>query len=193
SINEIEKVRESFKPGTALDFICKLALEPTIGNEHTGIDFIKDKAKVCRKKKVMAMEKPSRRRQQIAGNAGVEARDPLESLTSFTHFCEFRESQLLPGCPMASSIEYMTRIADLKRNSSSLDERYSNLSKTLEAAKHESLKWKRKYEVALSKQKAGEEQASLEVANLKARSSATEAVTTRNFQNFKLLFYPLTL
>ncbi|GKC73763.1 hypothetical protein Tco_1119646 [Tanacetum coccineum] len=85
SINEIEKVRESFKPGTALDFICKLALEPTIGSEHTGIDFIKDKAKVFSyrravyeefdetKKKVMAMEKPSRRRQQIAGNAGVEA------------------------------------------------------------------------------------------------------------------------
>ncbi|GKA51548.1 putative guanylate-binding protein [Tanacetum coccineum] len=71
--------------------------------------------------------------------------------------------------------EYMTRIADLKRNSSSLDERYSNLSKTLEAAKHESLEWKRKYEVALSKQKAGEEQASSEVANLKARSSAAEA------------------
>nr|GEY48487.1 guanylate-binding protein 4-like [Tanacetum cinerariifolium] len=71
--------------------------------------------------------------------------------------------------------EYMTRIADLKRNSSSLDERYSNLSKTLEAAKHESLDWKRKYEVALSKQKAVEEQASTEVANLKARSSAAEA------------------
>ncbi|GKC22116.1 hypothetical protein Tco_1024266 [Tanacetum coccineum] len=71
----------------------------------------------------------------------------------------------------------MTRIADLKRNSSSLDERY-NLSKTLEAAKHESIKWKRKYEVALSKQKAGEKQASLEVANLKATSSATETRLT---------------
>nr|GEW01274.1 DNA polymerase alpha catalytic subunit [Tanacetum cinerariifolium] len=63
--------------------------------------------------------------------------------------------------------EYMTRIVDLERNSSSLDERCSNLSKTLEAAKHESLEWKRKYEVALSKQKAGEKQASSEVANLK--------------------------
>ncbi|GKC11408.1 RNA-directed DNA polymerase, eukaryota [Tanacetum coccineum] len=71
----------------------------------------------------------------------------------------------------------MTRIADLERNSNSLDERY-NLSKTLEAAKHESLEWKRKYEVALSKQKAGEKQASLEVANLKARSSAAEARLT---------------
>lgn len=71
--------------------------------------------------------------------------------------------------------EYMTRIADIKKNSSSLDERCSSLSRTLEAAKQESMEWKRKYEVALSKQKAGEEQASSEVANLKARSSAAEA------------------
>ncbi|KAK9064351.1 hypothetical protein SSX86_015733 [Deinandra increscens subsp. villosa] len=71
--------------------------------------------------------------------------------------------------------EYMSRIANLKQNSSSLDERCSNLSKALEASKHESMEWKRKYDVALSKQKAGEEQASSEVANLKARSSAAEA------------------
>ncbi|GJY74892.1 hypothetical protein Tco_0479323 [Tanacetum coccineum] len=71
--------------------------------------------------------------------------------------------------------EYMTQIADLKRNSSSLDERYSNLSKTLEAAKHESLEWKRKYKVALSKQKAGEEQASSEVANLAAEARLAAA------------------
>ncbi|GJU68299.1 hypothetical protein Tco_1254558 [Tanacetum coccineum] len=58
------------------------------------------------------------------------------------------------------------------------DERYSNLSKTLEAAKHEFLEWKRKYEVALSKQKAGEKQASSVIANLKARSSAAEARLT---------------
>ncbi|GJV79430.1 hypothetical protein Tco_1515300, partial [Tanacetum coccineum] len=60
----------------------------------------------------------------------------------------------------------------------SLDERYFNLSKTLEAAKHESLEWKRKYEIALSKQKASEKQASSEVANLKARSSAAKARLT---------------
>ncbi|KAL9993965.1 putative guanylate-binding protein [Helianthus debilis subsp. tardiflorus] len=71
--------------------------------------------------------------------------------------------------------EYMSRISDLKKNSSSLDEKCSSLSKALEAAKHESIEWKRKYDVALSKQKAGEEQASSEVANLKARSSAAEA------------------
>ncbi|GJU04673.1 hypothetical protein Tco_1121103 [Tanacetum coccineum] len=58
------------------------------------------------------------------------------------------------------------------------NERYSNLSKTLEAAKHEFLEWKRKYEVALSKQKAGEKQASSVIANLKARSSAAEARLT---------------
>ncbi|GJZ56830.1 hypothetical protein Tco_0612324 [Tanacetum coccineum] len=46
------------------------------------------------------------------------------------------------------------------------------------AAKHESLECKRKYEVALSKQKASEKQASSEVANLKARSSAAEARLT---------------
>ncbi|CAI9292999.1 unnamed protein product [Lactuca saligna] len=70
--------------------------------------------------------------------------------------------------------EYMTRISDLKNNSSSLEEKYSNLSRTLESAKRESIEWKRKYDIALSKQKAGEEQASSEVANLKARSSAAE-------------------
>ncbi|XP_024962130.1 guanylate-binding protein 2-like isoform X2 [Cynara cardunculus var. scolymus] len=71
--------------------------------------------------------------------------------------------------------EYMSRIADIKKNSSSLDERCSSLSRTLEAAKQESVEWKRKYELALSNQKTGEEQASSEVANLKARSSAAEA------------------
>lgn len=71
--------------------------------------------------------------------------------------------------------EYMTRITNLQKNSSSLNERCSSLSKTVEAAKHESLEWKRKYEVSLSKQKAVEEQSGSEVANLKARSNAAEA------------------
>ncbi|KAI3731766.1 hypothetical protein L1987_62955 [Smallanthus sonchifolius] len=71
--------------------------------------------------------------------------------------------------------DYMSRITNLQKNSSSLDERCSSLSKTLEATKHESLEWKRKYEVCLSKQKAIEDQAGSEVANLKARSSAAEA------------------
>ncbi|PWA88599.1 guanylate-binding family protein [Artemisia annua] len=71
--------------------------------------------------------------------------------------------------------DYMTRIANLQKNSSSLDERCSSLSKTVEATKHESMEWKRKYELSLSKQKAAEDQAGSEVANLKARSSAAEA------------------
>ncbi|KAL8229842.1 hypothetical protein R6Q57_014742 [Mikania cordata] len=73
------------------------------------------------------------------------------------------------------SQDYMSRITNLQKNSSSLDERCSSLSKTLEASKHESLEWKRKYEVCLSKQKAIEDQAGSEVASLKARSSAAEA------------------
>ncbi|KAK9074391.1 hypothetical protein SSX86_006989 [Deinandra increscens subsp. villosa] len=73
------------------------------------------------------------------------------------------------------SQDYMSRIAELQKNSSSLDGRCSSLSKTLEATKHESLEWKRKYEACLSKQKAIEDQVGSEVANLKARSSAAEA------------------
>ncbi|GJR52000.1 guanylate-binding family protein [Tanacetum coccineum] len=71
--------------------------------------------------------------------------------------------------------DYMTRITNLQKNSSSLDERCSSLSKTVEATKHESMEWKRKYELSLSKIKAAEDHAGSEVANLKARSSAAEA------------------
>ncbi|KVH97443.1 Guanylate-binding protein, C-terminal [Cynara cardunculus var. scolymus] len=73
------------------------------------------------------------------------------------------------------SQDYMSRITNLQKNSSSLDERCSGLSRTLEAAKQESTEWKRKYELSLSKQKALEDQAGSEVANLKARNSAAEA------------------
>ncbi|KAJ9556998.1 hypothetical protein OSB04_011612 [Centaurea solstitialis] len=45
SSDAIEKARDSFQPSLALDFIRQLALEP-MGNEHPGIDFIKNKAKV---------------------------------------------------------------------------------------------------------------------------------------------------
>lgn len=71
--------------------------------------------------------------------------------------------------------DYMSRISTLQKSSSSLDERCSSLSKTLEVTKHESLEWKRKYEACLSTQKAIKEQTGSEVANLKARSSAAEA------------------
>ncbi|XP_076892060.1 uncharacterized protein LOC143543677 [Bidens hawaiensis] len=73
------------------------------------------------------------------------------------------------------SQDYLSRITNLQKNSSSLEERCSSLSKTLETTKNESLEWKRKYEVCLSKQKAIEDQVGSEVANLKARSSAAEA------------------
>lgn len=71
--------------------------------------------------------------------------------------------------------EYMSRIANLQSNSSSLGERCSSLSKTLDSAKQESSEWKRKYEQVLAKQKAEEDQASSEIAVLKSRSSAAEA------------------
>ncbi|KAK1412141.1 hypothetical protein QVD17_33144 [Tagetes erecta] len=71
--------------------------------------------------------------------------------------------------------DYMSRITTLQENSSSLVERCSSLSKTLEATKHESLEWKRKYEVCLSNHKAIEEKTESEVTNLKARSNAAEA------------------
>ncbi|KAK9073386.1 hypothetical protein SSX86_007710 [Deinandra increscens subsp. villosa] len=44
SIDAIQKARDSFHPSSALDFVRRLALEPT-GMEH-GVDFVKNKAKV---------------------------------------------------------------------------------------------------------------------------------------------------
>ncbi|KAF9672389.1 hypothetical protein SADUNF_Sadunf11G0036700 [Salix dunnii] len=71
--------------------------------------------------------------------------------------------------------DYMRRINDLQSNRSSLDERCSNLMKTLDTAKQEISNWKRKHDQVLSKQKADEEQAASEIAILKSRSSAAEA------------------
>ncbi|KAI3810532.1 hypothetical protein L1987_20149 [Smallanthus sonchifolius] len=45
SIDTIGKARDSFQPSSALDFIRRLALEPT-GSDYGGVDFIKNKAKV---------------------------------------------------------------------------------------------------------------------------------------------------
>ena len=72
--------------------------------------------------------------------------------------------------------EYMSRITNLQGNCSSLEERSSSLLKALDSAKQESLDWKRKYEQFLTKQKAEEDQASSEIAVLKSRSSAAEAL-----------------
>ncbi|XP_041026148.1 guanylate-binding protein 1-like [Juglans microcarpa x Juglans regia] len=71
--------------------------------------------------------------------------------------------------------EYMSRITNLQGNCSSLEERSSSLMKALDSAKQESLDWRRKYDQIISKQKAGEDQASSEIAVLKSRSSAAEA------------------
>ncbi|KAJ7968616.1 Guanylate-binding protein like [Quillaja saponaria] len=71
--------------------------------------------------------------------------------------------------------EYMTRITNLQSNGRSLEERCSSILKTLDSAKQESLDWKRKYELVLSKQKAEEDQATSEISVLKSRSSAAEA------------------
>ncbi|KAI3456220.1 hypothetical protein Pfo_012883 [Paulownia fortunei] len=71
--------------------------------------------------------------------------------------------------------DYMSRITNLQKKCSSLEEKSSNLSKTLDTARQESMDWKRKYELVLSKQKAEVEQSSAEVAMLRSKSSAAEA------------------
>ncbi|XP_075489182.1 uncharacterized protein LOC142528033 [Primulina tabacum] len=71
--------------------------------------------------------------------------------------------------------DYMSRITNLQKKCSSLEEKSSNLSKTLETERRELQDWKRKYYLVLSKQKAEEEQASAELAMLRSRSSAAEA------------------
>ncbi|KAJ4980552.1 hypothetical protein NE237_031389 [Protea cynaroides] len=71
--------------------------------------------------------------------------------------------------------EYMSRITNLQKKCSSLEERSSSLSKTLDSAGQESLEWKRKYEQIFAKQKAEEDQAKSEKAILHSRTSAAEA------------------
>ncbi|KAM7525066.1 hypothetical protein LguiA_014968 [Lonicera macranthoides] len=71
--------------------------------------------------------------------------------------------------------DYMSRITNLQGKHSSMEERCSSLSKTLDSAKQDSMEWKRKYEYVLSKQRAEEDQASSEIAMLKSRGSAAEA------------------
>ncbi|KAL2931698.1 Guanylate-binding protein 2 [Bienertia sinuspersici] len=71
--------------------------------------------------------------------------------------------------------DYMSHIASLQSKCSSLEEKSSNLLKSLESVRQESTEWKKKYEHVLSKQKDEEDQASAERAALKSRSSAAEA------------------
>ncbi|KAL8468121.1 hypothetical protein ACS0TY_031380 [Phlomoides rotata] len=71
--------------------------------------------------------------------------------------------------------DYMSRINNLQKKCSSVDEKSSNLSRALDTARQECTDWKRKYELVLSNQKAEEEQFAAEVAMLRSKSSAAEA------------------
>ncbi|KAH7568864.1 hypothetical protein ACOSP7_011940 [Xanthoceras sorbifolium] len=71
--------------------------------------------------------------------------------------------------------DYTIRITNLQGENSSLKEKSSTLSKTLDSLRHETLDWKRKYDQVLTKQKAKEDQVSSEIDVLKSRSTAAEA------------------
>lgn len=71
--------------------------------------------------------------------------------------------------------EYTNRINSLQGDNSSLKERCSTLLKTLDSFKQETLVWKSKYEQALSKQTARDEETSSEIGMLRSRTSAAEA------------------
>lgn len=72
--------------------------------------------------------------------------------------------------------DYMTRITNLQSKCSSLDERCLNMIKDRDAAQKDSLGWKRKYEQFEAKLKAEEGHAHEEIATLKSRISAAEAM-----------------
>ncbi|XP_047317517.1 guanylate-binding protein 3-like [Impatiens glandulifera] len=71
--------------------------------------------------------------------------------------------------------EYTSLITNIESKSSTLEERCSSLSKSLESTRQESADWKRKYEQVLSKKKAMDDQANSEITVLKSRCSAAEA------------------
>lgn len=71
--------------------------------------------------------------------------------------------------------DYMNRITNLNGKCSSLEERCTSTSRTLDTVRQESVEWKRKYEQLLYKQKAEEDQASAEIQILKSKSHAAEA------------------
>ncbi|KAL5989496.1 hypothetical protein ACLOJK_010388 [Asimina triloba] len=71
--------------------------------------------------------------------------------------------------------DYTSRIANLRSQCSSMDERCSSLAKALDSARLETSDWKRKYEQISSRQKADEEHINAEMTALKSRSSAAEA------------------
>ncbi|XP_051125056.1 uncharacterized protein LOC127247299 isoform X2 [Andrographis paniculata] len=75
---------------------------------------------------------------------------------------------------------YTSHITNLQKKYSSLEEKSSNLSKTLETERQESMDWKRKSELFLTKQKAVEEQSIAEVVLLRSKTSAAEARLAAN-------------
>ncbi|XP_020571439.1 guanylate-binding protein 3-like [Phalaenopsis equestris] len=70
--------------------------------------------------------------------------------------------------------DYSVNIANWKSKCSTLEERCSSITKSLELAKSESAEWKIKYEHILSEQKAVEEKLKFQAAALESRNSATE-------------------
>ncbi|KAK9756915.1 hypothetical protein RND81_01G129400 [Saponaria officinalis] len=71
--------------------------------------------------------------------------------------------------------DYMNRISNIQSKSSSVEEKCSALSKSLDLAKKESLEWKQKYEQVFSKLKAEEDEVCAGIAALKSRACAAEA------------------
>lgn len=71
--------------------------------------------------------------------------------------------------------DHTSRINNLQGENISLREKSSSLSKTVDSLKNEISDWKRKYDQALTKQKAMEDQVSSEIEVLKSRSTAAEA------------------
>ncbi|XP_047308377.1 guanylate-binding protein 3-like [Impatiens glandulifera] len=71
--------------------------------------------------------------------------------------------------------EYTNIITNIENKSSSMEERCSSLTKTLESSRQESVDWKRKYEQVLSSKKAFDDQANSEITILKSRCSAADA------------------
>ncbi|XP_074268402.1 uncharacterized protein LOC141591820 [Silene latifolia] len=71
--------------------------------------------------------------------------------------------------------DYMNRITNMQSKSSSVEEKNSALSKTLDLARKESLEWKQKYEQLFSTQKAEEDEACAEIGVYKSRASVAEA------------------
>ena len=60
---------------------------------------------------------------------------------------------------------YKSRITDLERKCSSLEERYSSSLEMLDSAKQESLEWRRKYEKTWNKNKAVKDQVKVETVS----------------------------